>query len=400
MARESRKLSKQLAAVFVGAALVVLVGCASPGPPLPPSLKLPQVVTDLSASRVGDRVVLHWTTPARTTDKLLITGNVTVEICRDIVTGGEAVPTKASAKMSTRNKLRKPLPTTSSPVVCTRLQRTNAAPGASEFVDTLPRPLLSGAAQVLAYRVELLNAAGRTAGPSAAATVASGPSPRPIRDLRATATKRGVVLEWAEDGVGGKAETIEFDRIAEHLPAADPTAKGELPVAPKEQTETRLQAGGPTGTVDRTALPGRTYRYAAQRVQTVSLGGRTLEVLSLPSDEVTVKVPTVFPPEAPVALVAVPGFAGEGDAQKATIDLSWDPNMEPHLAGYRVYRRDLDGNSPEAWKRLRTDMVRVASFRDPMVIAGKRYAYRVAAVNDAGDESTPSGEVTETAPTP
>src|SRR5579863_10782647 len=46
---------------------VGLAGCASPGPPLPPSLKLPEVVSSgLTATRVGDEVRLHWTTPART----------------------------------------------------------------------------------------------------------------------------------------------------------------------------------------------------------------------------------------------------------------------------------------------------------------------------------------------
>ena len=45
-------------------------GCASPGPPQPPSLNLPEVVKDLTAERVGDVVQLHWTTPDMTTDRL------------------------------------------------------------------------------------------------------------------------------------------------------------------------------------------------------------------------------------------------------------------------------------------------------------------------------------------
>src|ERR1035441_4608651 len=61
---------------IAAAAVLLLAGCASPGPPLPPSLKLPEVVTDLTARRVGDQVMLHWTTPTRTTDKLLIRGIV------------------------------------------------------------------------------------------------------------------------------------------------------------------------------------------------------------------------------------------------------------------------------------------------------------------------------------
>ena len=60
----------------------------------------------------------------------------------------------------------------------------------------------------------------------------------------------------------------------------------------------------------------------------------------------------VFPPEAPVGLVAVPG--------PGSIDLSWEAGAEPgaesgtrpgrvQVAGYRVYRRDEAGGE---WRRL------------------------------------------------
>jgi hypothetical protein len=147
----------------------------------------------------------------------------------------------------------------------------------------------------------------------------------------------------------------------------------------------------------------------------------------------------VFPPEAPAGLVAAPGFvypsdqrspgtpglASEGDAQKPAIDLSWDPNPEPRVAGYRVYRRDAEGGE---WKRLEhhpseqrplaggpelrpqqakdrspgtpglAALVREASYRDATVVAGRSYAYRVTAVSEAGNESGPGNEVTEIAP--
>ena len=259
---------------------------------------------------------------------------------------------------------------------------------------------MSGSPQLLAYRIRLMNPAGRTAGPSAPALVASGPVPHAIQNLHATATKGGVVLEWSGQQNSETPEAVELDRVAENVQAASSATKAGLPVAPREQMESRFRAGGESGTIDRTAQPGRTYRYSAQRVQTVTLGGQSLELRSLPSDEVRVAIPEVFPPEAPVGLVAVPGFAGEADAQRPTIDLSWDPNMEPRLAGYRVYRRDQDGAAPDAWKLLGTDLVRIASYRDLTVVAGKRYAYRVTAVNDAENESAPSRDVTEVAPTP
>src|ERR1700723_2249487 len=57
-------------------------GCGTPGAPQPPSLNLPQTVTDLSATRAGDRVILTWTCPKKNTDKLAIKGDITVRLCR------------------------------------------------------------------------------------------------------------------------------------------------------------------------------------------------------------------------------------------------------------------------------------------------------------------------------
>jgi fibronectin type 3 domain-containing protein len=129
-------------------------------------------------------------------------------------------------------------------------------------------------------------------------------------------------------------------------------------------------------------------------------GGQTLEVRSLPSSVATVDVEDVFPPDVPSGLVAVPGVAGGigGEAERPAIDLSWEPNMEPRIAGYNVARRDLDGAAPNAWLQLDAEPVRETSYRDLNVVAGHRYAYRVTAVNEAGHRSAPSGEAVETAP--
>jgi fibronectin type 3 domain-containing protein len=100
-----------------------------------------------------------------------------------------------------------------------------------------------------------------------------------------------------------------------------------------------------------------------------------------------------------VGLVAAPALAGPDDAiRKPAIDLSWEPDMEPQLAGYRVYRREPDGTTPDVWRPLGAKAVAVPAYRDLSVVAGQRYAYRVTAVDSAAKESPPSGEVNETAP--
>src|ERR1700710_1145030 len=80
--------SRRWLPAIAAAPLILLAagGCASPGPPQPPSLNLPEVVKDLTAERVGDVVHLHWTTPEMSTDHLDVKGTMTAEICRITVT--------------------------------------------------------------------------------------------------------------------------------------------------------------------------------------------------------------------------------------------------------------------------------------------------------------------------
>src|SRR5579884_1426153 len=54
----------------VGLALVCLAlsACGTPGAPRPPSLRLPQTIRDLAATRQGSTVTLTWTESAQTTD--------------------------------------------------------------------------------------------------------------------------------------------------------------------------------------------------------------------------------------------------------------------------------------------------------------------------------------------
>jgi hypothetical protein len=422
-------------AVGFSVGLALLTGCASPGPPLPPSLKLPQVPADLAAERTGDQVTLRWTTPSRTTDKLEIAGPMVAEICREAPASPVPAAVGATASAgSGRATEAQPC----APVV----DRLKVTPGESLAVDTLPESLTSGPPALAAYRVQLRNALGRTAGASGPAFAPLGAGPEAVDELRSRATKTGVVLEWrparAESsessrgaaGDGHAADAVELDRVAldppgpSHPAGAAGTLAG-LAGRAKEPVEVRLRVdaersgsasgagdeggkgeGGTReegGMIDRTAQLGRSYRYTAQRVRTVTLGGRTLEVRSVASGPVTVAMPGHFAPDAPVGLLAAPGLDGVGDeARRPSIDLSWKPaELETNaVAGYRVYRREVEGGAPGGWQPVGAGLVAVPAYRDRSVAAGRQYAYRVTAVDAAGEESAPSAEATETAPTP
>ena len=404
-----------------GIMLALLAGCASPAPPLPPSLKLPEVVTDLTATRVGAQVMLRWTTPTHTTDKLLIRGPVTAEICR------ETPPAAAGPVQSRGQQFAE--------------KSGNAMRGGSAGERDGGRDRGSGcaargagardgtAAEVSGATEECRGThGGAFAGGFCCGGRGAGTGGRLAR--RGDQRRRGAGVAaraaggWRRDGGAGADGRggSEPTQAGPGWAAAAPQRMDALPGAGKEPAEERFRAGpGATdaggtdagGTIDRTALIGYTYRYSAQRVRKLALGGQTLEVRSVPSAGVTVAVQDVFPPQAPTGLVAVPGIETTGAEQQSvsrSIDLSWDPNMEPRVAGYRVYRREADHptepGSPGtpvdtgAWTRLNAELVQVPAYRDLTVMAGKTYTYQVTAVSDTGVESKPSGEVTETAPSP
>ncbi|CAN5465338.1 hypothetical protein BH10ACI4_BH10ACI4_36100 [soil metagenome] len=375
------------------------VGCASPGPPRPPSLNLSQPATDLTAQRVGDQVLLRWTTPAKTTDGLPIKQNLTARICRT------ALPAVAGSSLPPGANLAPPLitpvPVTNQPTPpCNQVLRVAVHPGVSTATDSLPANLTADPVALLDYRVEIENAATHTAGPSNAAFSAGGAAPAPVESLHASAVASGAMLEWAAAPnltQGRPAPFLELNRINTALvtpPKTPAKAKSQpLQLGGAESAEVHLRAASPaTGTIDPTARFGQTYLYTAQRVRPIQLNGHAIEVRSVVSPTITLTLRDTFPPAAPTGLATIATASPQ-----AGIDLSWQPNAETDLAGYIVYRRDLAGG---VRTRLTAAAIPGSAFRDATAAPGKRYAYSVTAIDTSNNESTASAEAEEALPNP
>ncbi len=404
-ARTSRRLGAPALCLLTAS---LCAGCASPGPPKPPSLHLPALVKDLSAERAGDRVTLRWTTPAKTTDDLDVKGAMTAEICRE----AGARPLTPVARLT----------------ACAPVERVPVVPGPSEAQDTLPATLQTGPPVLLTYRIQIFNATGHSAGESlVAAYTASGPAPPVVASLRASTIKTGAVLEWRRpaeaEGASSATETVEVTRVDLSTPPAP--AKKSHPAgggrhksaqpgkqAPPQLDEVVLRAsdagtsGETQGTVDATAKMGDTYTYVAERVRTVVLGSHPIEVRSAPSPTVTLAMHDTFPPKSPTGLATVPGTSsgqsGAGASINLSIDLSWEPNAEPDLAGYLVYRQLAmpDGTPQGPLARLTAVPIPAPAYRDVAVRPGQRYIYYVTAVDAAGNESAPSAKAQEVVDSP
>jgi len=371
MSTVNRFVRAALVSAAVAAALV-LAGCGTPGAPMPPSLKLPDPVADLTAVRTGNQVALTWTMPKKNTDKLLLKGNVTVRVCRKEGAGSCAA---AGADLQ-------------------------LAPGADgAFTESLPAALSAGSPRPLSYFVELKNRNVRSAGLSNAAVVLAGEAPAPVAGLAAEVRKQGVALRWtALDMTAQKSSPVAI-RLRRTLLTPQPVKpKQGLMTPPPEPLEQSLliESGVHAGrALDKNIRFGQTYEYRPQRVARVTVDGRTLELAGELSAPVRVEALDLFPPAVPTGLAAV-ATAGENGAE-AAIDLIWQPDTEADLAGYAVYRREGDG----PWKRISPAQPLVPpGFHDAHVLPGHTYHYAVSAIDQGSHESARSAETEETVPNP
>ena len=355
------------AAVISSAALASsfwLSGCGTPGAPQPPSLKLPEPVNDLTAVRAGNSVTLHWTMPKKTTDHLLINSPIPALICWR----------EKSGKCEPAGQI------------------ASAPESEGEFQGVLPAALLSGDPRPISYFVELKSPKGRSAGLSNPAVVLAGTAPAVVAGFSADVRADGVALHWS----GGDTTAVRLHRKL-LTPAAPPTKKGNELMKPDREPVLRdllveTPATGPNaGALDKTARFGEVYEYTAQRIERVSVAGKTLELAGEISQPVRVNVIDTFPPAVPQGLVAV--LAPE----EKTIDLSWQPDIDEDLAGYIVYRAEADGE----WKRVSAAQPLTGSaFRDTAIQPGHSYRYAVSAIDLTAHESKRSAEATETVPNP
>lgn len=389
----AKQRQRLLAALAASSTALLLSSCASPGVPQPPSLHLATLVTDMTAQRVSQNVRLHWTTPSRTTDGLSVSAPQIAEVCREL---NPQMPSPAQARPTgggPGKRARTTVPQTAGN--CDAVLHLSVKPGPTDLDDHLPVQLTTDPVRALGYRVRILNRDGRSAGWSLPAFAAAGEAPAPVMGLHATAERDGALLEWqpVDSDV-----LVELDRLVEAPTATKhPGKTSGLDLSEEQPTEVRLRTGkddavarDPGGTVDRSAVRGQQYTYRAQRIRMVEMAGIRLELRSEVSAPATLVMKDRFAPSPPTGLASIPGVQEE----KPVIDLSWQANTENDLAGYNVYRRSSSGGQ---FTRLNSKPLAGPAFSDTTTSPSASYTYRVTAVDNDSNESSPSEEITETA---
>jgi hypothetical protein len=152
---------------------------------------------------------------------------------------------------------------------------------------------------------------------------------------------------------------------------------------------------------------GETYEYRTQRVARITVDGHSLELASAISSPVRVNAADVFPPSVPRGLAAV-ATAGDNGNPPA-IDLNWQPVTDANLAGYIVYRREVEALTDRSssvgrenggeWQRISPGQPVIGpAFHDSYVQVGRTYSYAVSAIGQNGRESARSAPAEEIVP--
>ena len=338
----------------------LLIGCGSPGEPLPPSLELARPVSDLRAVRKGNTVTLSWTAPTSTTDRHNIRHPGPTEVCRASGTleqCGEPIANLASTKAHDKD-----------------VSRT--------YTDTLssfsPHPEAR-----FVYAIEVLNSYGKTAGFSNQVEVPAAPTLPAPPDLKAELRSDGVHLSWspATDVPESSGVRFIYRLYRRETNTNNQVVAGEVPVQPDVSPSLADSSIEWENTYD--------YRIGVATLLAQENGG-TRQVEGDESPTVTIVAHDVFPPATPSGLQAV--FSGPG--QKPFIDLVWGPVTDADLAGYNVYRANTGGEAT----KLNPVPVKAPAFRDNQVLPGHEYRYSVSAVDLRGNESPRSVQAEQNVP--
>lgn len=353
--------------------LLVIAGCGAPGEPMPPSPPIPVAVADLTARQAGDGVLLTFSMPGTSTLGERLTEEPTMEILRGSARS-DGAPDAASFRV---------VDTLPGAVLNQHLQQ-----GKIQFVDPISADeVRRRQGQTVIYRVRARVSNKKTSPSSNDVALKLYVVAAPVEALQAQVTEKGVDLKWAAPARTSAGDTltaaIEEYRVyrGEVEPSSVEGAGKDLQQAKWKRPLVAVGAPGMPEYLDATINYGTTYIYVVRSV----VQGGTEKIESGDSAAVVVTPQDTFPPAAPQGLVADVSAAG-GPA----VDLSWSINLEPDLAGYRVYRSE---NGEARGELLTRELLPTPAYRDTSVSIGRQYWYTVTAVDRTGNESSPSAAV-------
>jgi hypothetical protein len=352
-------------------ACALAAGCAAPGDPTARHPVVPLTVTDLAAQQYGNAFALTFTLPARSMDHDPLAEPPTIEIYRT------SLPPGATPDKKTAWRLAYTIP---SEQVDSYLKA-----GHIVFHDPLTADDFARAAgSVVAYKVRTRAAKARASADSNMVAARIYPAPGAPRDVHVEVMESALIVTWAETAMPAAASSHSYHVYRAVLESGQTNPPQDLSQA-KLKAPLELEGSSPsTEFRDSHFEFGIPYIYTVRSV--AQFGADTVE--STDSAPAIVTPRDVFPPAAPTSLeIAIVPATLQAPAY---VELSWAISPEGDLAGYSVYRSDAE-NAPG--ERVSTEILPSPTFRDISVQPGRRYYYRVTALDRSGNESPNSSAV-------
>jgi fibronectin type 3 domain-containing protein len=133
------------------------------------------------------------------------------------------------------------------------------------------------------------------------------------------------------------------------------------------------------------------FKYAVPYIYTVRAlsQGSTGLIESADSTPVPHTPVDTFKPSAPDPVSIA--------SANSVISLFWPTSPEHDVVGYIVYRSESLNAQPQDWTRLTPEPMTTVTYRDERVRLGRRYYYRVTAIDGFKNESESSTIVSEVA---
>ena len=416
-------------------AIVLVAACGKKGNPLPPLQRVPAAPVDFSVTRVENDVYARFTVPTTNIDGVGPADLMRVELYAitaarppQVGDGVSLDDLRLISSLIGSEQVRPPAPppppvkegfpaiplpparpgvdqgavvvmrdtlTPEARTVVT-LPEPESAPRVADQVPELPRPLvapLDGAAPQRYYYAVAISPRGRYGPPTHFAPAPLGPTSSAPSPPEITVTETSMTLRWeaAPDARGTvdspdpsllpsrptvpppPPTTYDIYEAPRNAPAdaplAPPTPLTPEPVAAREFTQSNITLG--------------TERCFYVRPVDIIDG---IHVRGPASPIACANFADVFPPAPPGNLdaVAVPG----------AISLIWEPSKAADLGGYLVLR--AEAGSATLTPLMKAPITEL-SYRDDAVTAGVRYVYAIVAVDKAGNRSTESNRIEETA---
>jgi len=387
------------------------VACGKKGPPLPPFVRVPAAISDITATRMGDEVWLTITLPDRNIDD-----SRPVSLEEVIIygfTGRNPPPRQRWGELGTlvdRVKVARvgadvawtepalPEGTLRQITVLDQLTPDQADPRSQAEAALEIKPALLRRF----YVAVPVGAQGLAGGLGTVVDVDLLPRPGAPADVTASYDRSTLSVSWAAPADGeafllARRERESLTEFDVQVPSVNGTESwvGSWRYNVYREGDTLVDAGPPGTSSLRprpqplNAAPQPTTTFALPVVfdkkfclAVRAVHGTGVDLAEGTASGYTCVTPIdTFPPAPPRQLAALPSAGA--------IELIWEINDESDLAGYVVLRTDATGAS----RRLMEAPIAETRYRDGAVARGVKYFYAVVAVDLRGNESAESNRV-------